>query len=227
MDIDGLGDKLVEQMVDVGLVTDYADLYRLKQEQVSGLERMAEKSSTKLIDGIQASKTRGLAQLLNALSIRHVGARVAAILADNFATMDDLQQATVEQMAEIHEVGDTIAQSVHNFLHGEHGSRAIEQLRQVGVAMQSVKKPAGSQTERLAGKTLVVTGTLTHYTREEIHELIREHGGRHASSVSKKTDFLVAGEKAGSKLDKARKLEIPVLSEDDFRSLIEQASEPL
>jgi DNA ligase (NAD+) len=165
-----------------------------------------------------------LARLLNALSIRHVGARGASILAEHFASMDELQEATVEQLAEIHEIGEITARSVYGFLHSEHGQRAIDDLRAVGVAMESVRRDAAAAgTQPLAGKTFVVTGTLSRYTRDEIQALIEQYGGRAASSVSKKTHYVVAGENAGSKLDKARELQIPVLSEDDFERLIANA----
>lgn len=223
MDIEGLGDKLVDQLVDRKLVQDFADLYRLTDQQLIPLERMGKKSAEKLIQGIQASKQRGLARVLNALSIRHVGARVASVLAEHFPSIEQLQAATIEQLAEIHEIGDTIARSVYEFFHGQHGQQAIEQLQAAGVVMQSSvqEEPSGSQT--LAGKTLVVTGTLSRYTRDEIHALIQQHGGRAAASVSKKTDYVVAGENAGSKLDKAQQLNIPVLTEDDFDRLLANA----
>ena len=221
MDIEGLGDKLVDQLVDRNLVGGYADLYRLTADQLTALERMGKKSSEKLIEGIRASKDRGLARLLNALSIRHVGGRVASILAEQFASMAELQEATAEQLSEIHEIGEIIARSVCDFLHGEHGRQAIDDLRAVGVAMESVRRnAAAASAQPLAGKTFVVTGTLSRYTRDGIQALIEQHGGRAASSVSKKTDYVVAGENAGSKLDKARELKIPVLSEEDFERLL-------
>jgi DNA ligase (NAD+) len=158
--------------------------------------------------------------LLNALSIRHVGGRVASVLAQHFTSMKQLQAAKVEQFAEIHEIGDTIAQSVYGFLNSEHGRQAIEQLRAVGVTMESATRDEPVGQKPLAGKTLVVTGTLSRYTRDEIHALVESNGGRAASSVSKKTDYVVAGENAGSKLDKARQLGIPVISEEDFEQLL-------
>lgn len=220
MDIEGLGDKLVEQLVDDGLVRSYADLYRLRLDQLTGLERMGRKSSENLLDGIAASKDRGLARLLNALSIRHVGNRVATILAEHFGSMDALQSASVEQLAEINEIGQIIAESVFNYLNSEDGRQTIAELRELGIVMTGPQRSETAEPGPLAGKTLVVTGTLTKYTRDQIHALIAEHGGRAASSVSKKTDYVVAGEKAGSKLAKAEKLGVQVLSEDDFEQLI-------
>jgi DNA ligase (NAD+) len=220
MDIEGLGDKLVDQLVDRNLVHGFADLYRLTAGQLIPLERMGKKSSEKLIEGIRVSKDRGLARLLNALSIRHVGGRVASVLAEHFGSMAQLQAARIEQLSEIHEIGEVIARSVYHFLHGEHGRQAIQDLQAVGVAMESAGRETPDGEQSLGGKTLVVTGTLSRYTRDEIHALIQRHGGRAASSVSKKTDYVIAGENAGSKLDKARQLGVPVISEDDFRQLV-------
>ena len=220
MDIEGLGDKLVDQLVARGLVLSYGDLYRLegKQHELLGLERMGRKSVDNLLDGIEASKERGLARLLNALSIRHVGARVAAVLAENFGSVDALLDAEADQLSEINEIGPIIAESVHDWLHSEFGAETIEDLRSQGVKMEAAAAAGGSRV--LEGKTLVVTGTLKKHTRDEIQALIVRHGGRPASSVSKNTDYLVAGEKAGSKLAKAQKLGVPVLSEDEFEKLL-------
>jgi len=220
MDIEGLGDKLVDQLVGAKLVTGYGDLYRLesRQDRLLNLERMGRKSVDNLLDGIEASKRRGLARLLNALSIRHVGARVAVVLAEHFGSMDALMAASVEQLSEINEIGPIIAESVYDFLHGDFGSKTIEDLQQLGVQMASAAVAEGPRL--LEGKTLVVTGALTRYTRDEINELITQHGGRAASSVSKKTDYVVAGEKAGSKLAKAQQLGVPVLTEKQFEDLL-------
>lgn len=221
MDIEGLGDKLVDQLVESGLVKSYGDLYRLEKDQLTQLERMGKRSSEKLVKAISASKDRGLTRLLNALSIRHVGGRVATVLADHFGSMDELQQASVEQLSEINEIGPTIAESVHRFLHSEYGEQVIEELRQFGLKMAEDKAADGDEVQRtLEGKTFVVTGTLEHYSRDEAHQAIERHGGRASSSVSKKTDFVLAGEKAGSKLDKARDLGVRIISEEEFRALL-------
>ena len=219
MDIEGLGDKLVEQLVASKLVSDYADLYRLTEEQLVKLERVGKGSANNLLQAVEASKSRGLARLLNALSIRHVGVRVANILADHFGQMGQLEQATVEEMSQINEIGETIAQSVFDYVHGDFGGNAIRQLGEVGVDMNVEDNTAVGN--RLEGKTLVVTGKLTQFTRDEIHDLIGAQGGRAASSVSKKTDYLIAGENAGSKLAKAQELGVEVISESDFRDLVE------
>ncbi len=223
MDIEGMGDKLVDQLVERELVGSFGDLYKLTVDQVQALERMGEKSSENLIHAISESKGRGLGRLLNALSIRFVGQRVASVLAEHFADIDELQAASVEELSDINEIGDVIAGSVHDFLHSEHGEATIGELRDAGVKMRSDTKPKAAGSGPLDGKTLVVTGTLSQYTRNEIHAMIGQAGGRASSSVSKKTDYLVAGEKAGSKLTKAQKLGIPVISETEFEQLIRGA----
>ncbi len=222
MDIEGLGDKLVDQLVDQKLVRTYGDLYRLTPDQLLTLERMGKRSSEKLLAGIEASKDRGLARLLNALSIRHVGARVATVLADRFGSIDALLDADVDTLSSTNEIGPIIAASVHRYLHSDYGQETIGDLRSVGVVMESAR-PAGPVSRKLEGKTLVVTGTLEKYSRDEIEELIARHGGRAASSVSKKTDYLVVGADAGSKLDKARQLGVPILSETEFEALLGEA----
>ena len=221
MDIEGLGDKLVDQLVTSQLVKSFGDLYRLTEEQVGELERMGPGLSAKLIRGVAASKDRGLARLLNALSIRHVGRRVAQLIASGFGSMEKLQAASVEEIAAVDEVGDIIAESVHQFLNSDHGRRTVQELATAGVNMEAPRIVAESAVEgNLTGKTFVVTGTLTKYKRDEIKELIEQHGGRAASSVSKKTDYLVAGENAGSKLTKAESLGVTVISEDEFEALL-------
>ena len=222
MDIEGLGEKLAYQLVESRLVRDFGDLYDLSEEQLTQLERMGKKSAQKLIANIAASKSRGLARLLNALCIRHVGARVATTIAEHFGSMDALLRASEEELADVEDVGPVIAGSVHRFLHSEHGERAVRRLRNAGIDMTAPKKPAATAATAgpLSGKTLVVTGTLENYTRNEIESLIEQHGGRVTSSVSKSTDYLVAGEKAGSKLDKAQQLNVAVISEREFELLI-------
>jgi DNA ligase (NAD+) len=222
MDIEGVGEKLAYQLVESGLVDDFGDLYDLTEEGLTTLERMGKKSAQKLLTNIAGSKSRGLARLLNALSIRHVGARVATTIAEHFGSMDALHAASEEDLANVEEVGPVIAQSVFRFLHGEHGQRAIRRLHEAGVDMTAPKKmPASAATAGpLSGKSIVVTGTLQKYTREDIESLIERYGGRATSSVSKTTDFVVAGEKAGSKLDKAQKLGVTVISEAEFDKMI-------
>ena len=219
MDIEGLGDKLVEQFVATGLVTDYADLYRLTAEDLQTLERMGAKSAEKLVKQIAASRDRGLVRLLNALGIRHVGPRVAMLLAQRFPSIAALRQAPEEDLAAIHEIGDVIAASVHDWLASDYGRGVIDRLAAVGVKLEVPEAERGSDGP-LTGKTLVVTGTLAGYTRQEAEEAIRRAGGRASASVSKKTDYLIAGAEAGSKLARAEKLGVVILDEAGFERLV-------
>jgi DNA ligase (NAD+) len=220
MDVEGLGDKLVDQLVSEGLVSSYGDLYRLDRDRLLELERMGKKSADNLLAGIEATKSRGLARLLNALSIRHVGGSVSAALAEHFGSMERLLEADVEELNGIDEIGQIIAEGVYEYLHGDWGRGIVDDLQSLGVKMQAERRAIDAGDGVLSGKTLVVTGTLTKYTRDEIKDLIRVHGGRASSSISKKTDYLVAGEKAGSKPTKAEKLGVTVLTEEEFEGLV-------
>ena len=220
MDIEGLGDKLVDQLVTDGLVKTYGDLYRLTLKELKDLERMGQKSSEKLLEGIEASKSRGLARLLNALSIRHVGTRLSNVLAEHYGSIEAMSEAELEELSEVNEVGPIIAQSVFDYLHSKQGEQTIADLQSVGVKTTAPKRAVAAAEGPLAGKTLVVTGTMVKYKREDMEEMIVQAGGRAASSVSKNTDYVVAGEKAGSKLAKAQQLGVKVISEDDFEALL-------
>jgi DNA ligase (NAD+) len=224
MEIDGLGEKIIDQLVDADLVHGYADLYRLTKEQLLTLEGFGERKAEKLLSGIAGSKQRGLARLLAGLSIRHVGSRVASVLAKKFGSIQRLSAASVEELSEVHEIGEIIAQSIHDFFSSEYGQLTLRDLVKVGVKLEDEnQQPAAAPGEEagLAGKTFVVTGTLVHYKRDEIERLIEQHGGRATSSVSASTSYLIAGEKAGSKLAKAQELGVPVLTEEEFQKLIE------
>jgi DNA ligase (NAD+) len=220
MDIEGLGIKLIEQLIDSGMVKSFADIYRLKdrRDELIALERMGEKSVDNLLEGIAASRERPLWRLLTGLNIRHIGTRTAQILADEFGTLDEIVNQSAEQLAAVLEIGPVIAQSVYDYFHSKIGEQIVGELREMGLNFGSpvAKKAAGV----LTGKTIVVTGTLQKYSRDEIKELIHTHGGKPAGSVSKQTDFVVAGEKAGSKLDKARALGVRILTEDEFEKLL-------
>jgi DNA ligase (NAD+) len=222
MDIEGLGKVLVDQIVDKGLVKGLPDLYRLTTDQLEELERMGEKSAQNLIEQIEASKSRGLARLLSGLGIEMVADSMADQLAKEFGSMDALLAASVDRLAQVEFIGPERAKRIHSFFHSARGRDLIGDLKKLGLAMEDERPtpPKGTTGNALAGKTIVVTGSLTRYQREEIEELIRQLGGKAAGSVSKKTDYLVAGEKAGSKLDKAKELGVPVLSEADFDALI-------
>lgn len=219
MDIDGLGAKLVETLVSNGLIETYADIYRLKRDTLLGLERMGEKSTDNLLEAIDRSRQRPLARVLAALNIRHVGTSTAELLADHFGTIDALQAASEEQLQEVEGVGPEVAGALHTWLQSAVGRETVDVLRDVGVNLTQPQRTRAAGGV-LAGKTLVVTGTLSRYSRKEIEALIKQHGGKAASSVSGNTDYLVAGEDAGSKLAKAQKLGVTVLDEDGFERLI-------
>jgi DNA ligase (NAD+) len=222
MDIEGLGEKLVAQLIDSGLVRRFADLYSLKdrRDELLSLERMGEKSADNLLAGIEASRDRPLWRLLTALNVRHVGSTTARALADHFGTLDAIMEQTAEGLAEVPEIGPIIAQAIHTFFHSEAGRRVVEELRGCGLNFGSPVERKAPAAGPLTGKTIVVTGTLQKFSRDEIKELIVAHGGKASGSVSKKTDYVVAGADAGSKLDKAKELGIKVLTEEEFLALI-------
>src|SRR5262245_268496 len=221
MDIEGLGEKIIDQLVDGGLVKSIPDVYRLTLDQLVALERMGEKSAQNLLDGIAASKERGLARVLAGLAIPHVGDSVADLLANEFGDIDSLANASVERLDEIEGIGESMAQAIHEFFHDDKGRKLVAELKQLRLKLSQPKRPrpAGVSGD-LTGKTIVVTGTLKKYQREEIEALIRQLGGKAAGSVSKNTSLVVAGEKAGSKLDKAQALGVKVISEEEFVKMI-------
>lgn len=232
MDIEGVGDKLVDQLVERGLVKSFADLYRLEVDDVATLgseveqegktikRTVGEKTAKKVIDNVAASKERGLDRLLAGLGIHHVGNRVAFVIASHFGSLDAIAAASREELSAVHEIGDVIAESVHDFFHNEAGQRTVRELKAVGVdpKMEKASSGAGSASgpQPFAGMSIVVTGTLEKFKRQEIEELITRLGGRPSGSVSKKTAFVIAGSDAGSKLDKARELGVAVLTELQF-----------
>jgi len=218
MDIEHLGEAVVEQLVDRNLVREFADLYRRDVETLAGLERLAQKSATNLYNAIQGSKERGLSRLLFALGIRYVGEHVAAIVAQHYGSMDRLEQAPEAELAGIYGIGPRIAQSVALYFRQPENRRQIERLREEGVSMQEAGVTAGPR--HLAGKTFVLTGGLETLTRDEAKELIAQAGGRVTSSVSKKTDYVVIGKDPGSKFDDAKRLGVPTLDEAAFMRLI-------
>lgn len=221
MDIEGLGDVLVETLVDRGMVKDVADIYMLKADDIANLERKGEKTAAKLMQQIEASKTRGLQRLLYGIDIRHVGERYAKILAKHFRSIDRLAAASVEELDDIHEIGLTVAVSVHEWFRNPLHVDLIDRLKAVGVKMEVDGAGVDAIDERFAGKTFVLTGKLENYTRDEAAQLIEERGGRVSSSVSKNTDYVVAGSDAGSKLTKAESLGIAILAEQEFAEMIQ------
>jgi DNA ligase (NAD+) len=219
MDIEGLGEEMAQQLVDAELVATVTDIYRLTEEELLKLERMGKKKAQNLLSGIEASKGRGLARLLAGLSIYGVGENMAYLLAQAFPDIDKLLAAKEEEIASVAGIGPVRAKSIYEFFHNETGEQLVADLRELGIKLteEVVEAPRSSS---IAGKTLVVTGTLKKYKRNEIEELIKQLGGKAAGSVSKKTDFVVAGEEAGSKLDKAKELGVKVLSEDEFDAMV-------
>ena len=237
MDIEGLGEEVVDLLLDSGLIHSYGDLYRLDVDRVASLVwpkmrkgkdgklievQFGRLNAQKLISGIDATRNRGLARLLASLSIRHVGPRVAKIITRQFSDLQSLLSASIDDLADIHEIGQAIAESVHDFCRSEYGRSTLGDLENAGVCVKEIVSEPQVASE-IAGKTIVVTGTLTQFTRDQVKQLIEDLGARASSSVSKKTDFLLAGEKAGSKLSKAKSLGVKVLSEDDFREMLKSS----
>ena len=221
MDIEGLGDKLVDQLVDSGLIRTLPELYKLGVAKLAALDRMAEKSAANLAAALEKSKATTLARFLYALGIRQVGETTAKDLAKHFGALDRIMDASVEQLLEVDDVGPVVAQSIRTFFEQPHNREVVEQLRAAGVHWAEHEGVAVDTTPKaLAGKTLVLTGTLPSLTRDEAKEMIEAAGGKVAGSVSKKTDYVVAGEEAGSKLDKAHALGVAVLDEAGLRALL-------
>jgi DNA ligase (NAD+) len=222
MDIDGLGTAVVEQLVAGGLVHDFADLYALDISTLARLERLATKSATNLVAAIAHSRERGLERLLFGLGIRHVGERVAAVLAVRYRTMDALAEARTEELAQTNEIGPVIAESVSQFFANEANRHTIARLRTAGVRLEASTPAHAVMTapQVLAGKVLVLTGTLPHLTRQEAQALITAAGGRVTSSVTRKTDYVVAGADPGSKYQQAERLGIEILDEAGLQQLL-------
>jgi len=218
MNMDGLGDKLVDQLVEKGMVKDVADLYRLKKDDLVALERMGEKSAENLLAEIEASKKAGLARLIFALGIRFVGERTGELLAAHFGSLEKLEEATAEELLKVEEVGEKVAESIVEFFSEKANQEVLRKLRRAGAEME--EKRAKPKDSRLAGKTFVLTGTLSRWSREEAAELIASRGGKVTGSVSKKTDYVVVGTDPGSKLEKARALGVATLDESAFARLV-------
>lgn len=240
MDIDGLGEEVVDLLLQKKLVASFADLYRLDADTLAELTwprqrkgkgdelvnvQFGRKNAESLIAGINASRTRGLARVLSSISIRHIGPRVAKLITAKYWNLALLRAATAEQIASIREIGERIAESIVGFFQSDQGAATFADLQSTGVVLSEPEPPQPSDDPSdlpLAGKVVVATGTLTHYTRDQIKARIEELGGRASSSVSKSTNFLIAGEKAGSKRTKAESLGVEILSEEEFRSRFEQ-----
>jgi DNA ligase (NAD+) len=217
MNIDGMGDALVTQLTDRGLVKDVADIYKLTKANLLSLERMGDKSAENVLKEIERSKQLPLERVIFGLGIRFVGERTAQFLAEHFGSIDALENASEEELQQVQEVGPRIAKSIVEFFAEPKNRELVEELRAAGVTLKGKKKQRGT---KLAGKTFVLTGTLANYSRDEAKKMIEDAGGKVTGSVSKKTDYVVAGEDAGSKLEKAKELGVPVINEDEMRSIV-------
>ena len=218
MNIDGLGDALVNQLTDRGMVRNVADIYKLTKTDLLKLERMGDKSAQNVLDEIEDSKKLPLERVIYGLGIRFVGERTAQFLAEHFGSMDALINASEQELLEVNEVGPRIAESIAQFFREPRNRELIKQLREAGLKFTGKKKERGT---KLAGKTFVLTGTLAHYTRDEAKKMIEDAGGKVTGSVSKKTDYVVAGADAGSKLDKAKELGVKVIDEKGMAELLQ------
>ena len=218
MNIDGLGEKIVDQLVDTGLVKDPADLYSLKLNELVPLERMAEKSAQNLLDEIEASKKNGLARLVYALGMRFVGERTGQLMAEHFSSLQEIAGASEEKLIEVPEIGPKVAASIAEFFSESANQKLVKKLEKAGVRMTTERK--APRSAKLAGKTFVFTGGLANRSREQAGELVVSHGGKVGGSVSKKTDYVVVGSDPGSKYDQAKKLGVTILDEAAFEKLV-------
>jgi DNA ligase (NAD+) len=220
VEVEGLGEKLVDQLVETNVLRSLPDLYRLGLSGLAALDRMAEKSAQNILNALEKSKRTTLPRFLYGLGIRHVGEATAKDLARHFGQLDAIMAASVEQLLLVNDVGPIVAQSIHTFFAQAHNREVVEQLRACGVAWQE-GEPSAQAAAPLSGKTFVLTGTFPTLSREEAKELLEKAGAKVAGSVSKKTSFVVAGAEAGSKLDKAQELGIPVLDEAGMLELLQ------
>jgi DNA ligase (NAD+) len=218
MDIEVLGEAIVEQLVEAGLIASVADIYELTLDDIKSLWKSGQTAAKKLLAAIEASKQQDLSRLIFALGIRQVGAKTGKVLASHFGSMDALANASVEELTEVSDVGGVTAESIFDWFHAPQSQHLLQRLKDAGVNMESKRTITDT---RFAGMTFVLTGALTKFTRDEATEKIERFGGKAAGSVSKKTTYVVVGENAGSKEKKARELGIPILSEDDFLAMIE------
>jgi len=217
MDIEHLGEALIDQLVEAGLVNNVADIYKLTKDDVVVLERMGDKSAQNVINSINASKTRPLWRLVAGLGIRHIGGQTAQDLAEHFGSLDALMNASQSELDAVEQIGQKVAQSVYEFFHDDKNVAVIKQLEAAGMEPEP---PERRRSSKLAGKTIVVTGTLEHFSRQQIEQAIRQAGAKTSGSVSKKTDYVLAGENPGSKLDKAKKLGVEIIDEQTFMAMI-------
>jgi len=216
LDIEGLGDKHIEQFVDYGLIKDVSDLYRMKKEDILKLERWADKSAENLIDAIEKSKTPALPRLIYAIGVRQVGEHMAHVLAEEFGALEAIIEADKERLLSIHDVGPETAESIFDFFQEPHNIKVIEKLKKAGVVFPQMKRTKG----KLSGKTFLFTGALESFSRDEAKEIVERLGGKTAPSISKKVDYVVAGTEPGSKYDEAKKLGLKIISEEEFKGMV-------
>ena len=217
MNIDGLGESIIEILLEKKMIANIADIYDLKFEDIASLKKNGRKFAQNLIDSINASKQNDLYRLITALGIRHVGTKAAKILAKRYENMDNLLEATIESLNQVEEIGPIVANSIREFFEQEQTKDLLKRLKEAGINMSRLKEDDGD--DRFSGKTFVLTGTLEKYSREEASNLIEKFGGKTSSSVSKKTSYLLAGEDAGSKLTKAQSLGVQIISEEEFNKM--------
>ncbi len=219
MNIDGLGPAIIEQLLDRNMISNIADIYSLTQEDLETLDKIKEKSAQNLINAINESKNNSLDRLINSFGIRHIGTKTAKVLVKKFNSIDAFINASEEDFMSVNEIGEVMTLSLRSFFANPQTIDLIEKLRVAGVNMENEK--VENVDERFAGKTFVLTGTLSKFSRTEASEIIEKFGGKTSGSVSKKTSFVLAGEEAGSKLTKAQELGIKIISEDEFLEMIQ------
>ncbi|MCF8362835.1 MAG: NAD-dependent DNA ligase LigA [Prolixibacteraceae bacterium] len=222
MDVDGMGEETVELFFNKGLVNNIADLYRLKIEDIASLERLGQKSAQRIIDGLEASKKVPFARVLFALGIRYIGETVAKKLTAAFKNIDNLMSASYEQLIDVSEIGQRIAESILNFFGSEENRKLVEQLRNIGLQFELSGEELEGTSDKLAGLSIIISGTFEKHSRNELKKMIEQNGGKNVGSISKKTSYMLAGENIGpAKLEKVKKLGIPIITEDEFISMIE------
>ena len=221
MDIDGMGEETVELFFNKGMVNNITDLYRLTIEDIASLERLGQKSAQRIIDGLEASKNVSFARVLFALGIRYIGETVAKKLVGAFKNIDMLMNASYEQLIDVSEIGQRIAESILNFFGSEENRKLVEQLREIGLQFELSDEELEGTSDKLAGLSIIISGTFGKHSRDELKKMIEQHGGKNVGSISKKTNFMLAGDNIGpSKLEKVKKLGIPMIDEDEFLTMI-------
>ena len=218
MDISGLGENIIQQLLDKELIKNIADIYTLQFEDIASLKKNGKKFAQNLVDAIEASKQNDLSKLITALGIRHVGVKASKMLARKYKTMENLMQASYDELSMIDDIGPIVANSIREFFLEDQTIDLINKLKIAGVNMKSLEEE--NQDNRFEGKTFVLTGSLEEFTRNEASEIIEKFGGKTSGTVSKKTDYVLAGEEAGSKLTKAQNLGVTIITESEFKEMI-------